>query len=68
MPALRSGVLSLLLVALALPAGVLLAGADEYQDRLARYQAWLGGLSVLHLACVACWVLASERDRRHGEG
>ena len=53
--------LASLLVALVLPFWVLLAGADDYQDRLACYQAWLGGVSVLHLACVACWVIGGER-------
>ena len=53
--------LASLLVALALPFWVFLAGAEDYPSRLAQYKGLLAGVSVLHLACIACWVLASER-------
>jgi len=50
-----------LLTALALPVWLLTSGVDGYQTRLSTYHTWLGAVSVLHLACAACWVLASEQ-------
>ena len=46
---------------IALPIWVVAVGGDGYADHLAQYHSVLGWVSVLQLACLACWVLASER-------
>ncbi len=48
-------------VAVFLPLWVLTAGVDHYDQRLEPYYLWLGIMSVVHLICIACWVLVGER-------
>lgn len=48
-------------VAILLPLWVLIAGVDHYEERLEPYYLWLGIMSVVHLICIACWVLVGER-------
>ena len=50
-----------LMMAVALPVWLLMAGVNGYPERLGSYHIWLGGASVVHLICAAWWVLASER-------
>ena len=48
-------------VAVFLPLWVLFAGVDHYEERLEPYYLWLGIMSVVHLICIACWVLVGEK-------
>ena len=50
-----------LVIAAVLPFGLLFAGAADLQQQAERFQFWLGLVSLIHLATVACWVLVSER-------
>ncbi len=52
-----------LLLQAALPFWVISGGYEHYLSRTPDYLRWLGTLSVIHLATVAVWVLASERQR-----
>ena len=49
-----------LLVAVALPLWVLFSNQTSGEG-LQHYHFWLGIVSVLHLICLTCWVLVSER-------